>query len=243
MLAIHQPETAGATLEPETGRAPLRARRNGKEPSMHDPIALLTERLRSAGITDVVSIDPVTGGLAATAGIAWRAGGRIDLRQGVRRAAGRRFRDRGGGSRRLANTRGRRDARRALAGRDLLVLSASERQADSEVFWEQLAHALARLHTSTVPPAVPAGIATTGWAAVGRSTPGTRRRIRVLRTTPAAALARRTRVGGARRRGPVCAGEPVRTPARDSPDRPACLTHGDLWAQNVAERSRTGSPR
>ena len=37
--------------------------------------SLLLERLHGAGMTDVVAVEPVTGGLAAPAGIAHRADG------------------------------------------------------------------------------------------------------------------------------------------------------------------------
>jgi fructosamine-3-kinase len=39
-----------------------------------------------------------------------------------------------------------------LANRELLVLSALQARPRSETFWEQFAHALARLHTSTIDP-------------------------------------------------------------------------------------------
>lgn len=119
------------------------------------------------------------------------------------------------------------------AGRDLLVLSVLRPRPSSEAFWEQLAVALARLHTSTTH---------SRFGRHGDNWLGRRRQVnaweddgfeffarhRLLRwlDEPRVSAALDAADRSALER--LCALLPELLP-----DRPACLTHGDLWAQNV----------
>lgn len=200
---------------------------------MHDPIALLAERLCSAGINDVASIEPVTGGLAATAGIARRADGGSIFVKAFAEPLDDAFVTEAEGLDALRTLGGVVTPEVLLAGRDLLVLSVLRSRPDSEALWEQLAHALARLHTSTSHPRF--GWHRDNWL-------GRRRQVntwdhdgfqffaqhRLLRwldeSRVQAALSRADRSALEN----LCARLPELLP-----DKPACLTHGDLWAQNV----------
>jgi fructosamine-3-kinase len=200
---------------------------------MHDPIALLTERLRSAGITDVVSIDPVTGGLAATAGIARRADGGSIFVKAFAEPSDDAFVTEAEGLDTLRMLGGVVTPEVLLAGRDLLVLSVLRPRRDSEAFWEQLAHALARLHTTTFHP-------TFGWHRDNWL--GRRRQVntwghdgfeffaqhRLLRWLDEPRVEAALSPADRSALENLCARLPELLP-----DKPACLTHGDLWAQNV----------
>ncbi|WP_127504351.1 fructosamine kinase family protein [Actinoplanes solisilvae] len=194
---------------------------------------LLLDRLHQAGFRDVVTVEPAAGGLAALAGIATRrdappvfvkafadppdddvfaaeAEGLAALREGG-----------------LATP----DVFRA--GKDLLVLSVLQPRPSSEAFWEQFAHALARLHLSTVHPRF--GWHRDNWL-------GRRRQINTWNDDGFAFFAEHRllrwlgepRVDAALDAGDRAALERLchRLPEL-LPKRPASLTHGDLWTQNV----------
>lgn len=74
------------------------------------------------------------------------------------------------------------------ADRDALVLSVLRPRRDTEVFWEQLAQALARQHTATRHPRFGAPGQLAGASPTGQHLGG--RRVRVLRSAPSAAIAR-----------------------------------------------------
>jgi len=124
-----------------------------------------------------------------------------------------------------------------LATRDLLVLSVLRPRPARDVFWERLAHALARLHTSTVHERF--GWARDNWLGRCRQENAWTAdgyeffaRHRLLRWLPErrvrAALDERDRRALER----LCERLPDLLPPR-----PACLTHGDLWAQNILATS------
>jgi len=118
-------------------------------------------------------------------------------------------------------------------GEDLLVLSLLRPRPDGEPFWEQLAHDLARVHQATVTDRF-------GWPHdtwLG-SMPQHNTwhddgfaffaECRVLRWLPEPRVT--AKLDGTDRDAleRLCAALPELMPAR-----PACLTHGDLWKQNI----------
>ncbi|MET9591852.1 fructosamine kinase family protein [Streptomyces sp. NPDC006516] len=195
--------------------------------------SFLLERLHAAGLTDVVKVEPAAGGLAATAGLAQRGDGTSVFVKA--------FRDSPSDDAFAAEAEGLTVLREAgiatpeiiLADRDLLVLSVLRPRPGTQAFWEQLAHMLAHLHTTT-------RHARFGWHRdnwLGRRRQvntwdddgfeffaqhrllrwlGERRVQEALDTADRAALER------------LCDRLPELLPVR-----PACLTHGDLWALNV----------
>lgn len=201
---------------------------------MPDPTSLLRERLHAEGITDVISIEPATGGLAATSGLARRAdGASVFVKAFEEPPSDDVFVTEAEGLVVLRTLGGVETPDVLLAGRDLLVLSVLRPRPSSEAFWEQLAHTLAHLHTSTTYSGF--GWHRDNWL-------GRRRQVntwdedgfdffaqhRLLRwlnePRVQAALDAADRLALER----LCARLPELLPAR-----PACLTHGDLWAQNV----------
>jgi fructosamine-3-kinase len=200
-------------------------------------MAALRTSLERAGIGDVVAVEPVSGGLAAVAGIATRRDGPPvfvkafdDVLDGDVFAAE---------AEGLAALRGSGMATPdvIVADRELLVLSVLEPRPRSEAFWEEFAHALARLHTSTLHPRF--GWHRDNWL-------GRRRQVNTWDDDGFAFFAERRllrwlgepRVEAALDAGDRAALERLchRLPEL-LPERPACLTHGDLWTQNLLATS------
>ncbi|WP_246157909.1 fructosamine kinase family protein [Catellatospora sichuanensis] len=120
-----------------------------------------------------------------------------------------------------------------LANRELLVLSVLRPRPRSETFWERFAHELARLHMSTTHPRF--GWHRDNWL-------GRRRQANTWDDDGFTFFAQHRllrwlgepRVEAALDAGDRAALERLCHRLPDLlPDRPACLTHGDLWAQNV----------
>ncbi|GAB1333050.1 fructosamine kinase family protein [Streptomyces sennicomposti] len=196
--------------------------------------SFLRERLHAAGLTDVVAAEPVTGGLAATAGIARRGDGTLVFVKA--------FGDLPSDDAFAAEAEGLTVLREAggvvtpdivLADRDVLVLSVLRPRPRTTAFWEQLAHALAHVHTTTRHPRF--GWHRDNWLGRRRQVNtwnddgfeffaqhrllrwlGERRVQEALGAADRAALER------------LCDRLPELLPVRS-----ACLTHGDLWTQNV----------
>jgi fructosamine-3-kinase len=199
--------------------------------------AFLRASLDRSGIPDIVAVEPVSGGLAALAGIATRREAPPVFVKAfddvpdddvfAAEADG------------LAALRGSGIATPdvILASRELLVLSVLQARPRSETFWEQFAHALARLHTSTIHPRF--GWHRDNWL-------GRRRQINTWDDDGFAFFAEhrllrwlgQPRVEAALDAGDRAALERLchRLPEL-LPKRPACLTHGDLWTQNVLATS------
>ena len=193
----------------------------------------LLERLHRSGMRDVVAVEPVTGGLAALAGMA--------TRQDAPPVFVKAFADTPHDDVFTAEAEGLAALRESgiatpdviLANRELLVLSALHARPCSETFWEQFAHALARLHTSTIHPRF--GWHRDNWL-------GRRRQINTWNEDGFAFFAEHRllrwlgepRVEAALDAGDRAALERLcdRLPEL-LPDRAACLTHGDLWSQNL----------
>jgi fructosamine-3-kinase len=201
---------------------------------MTDPISLLSDRLHRAGIADIVSIEPATGGLAATSGLALRSdGSAIFAKAFADPPSDDAFTAEAEGLAALRNLGGVVTPDVLFTGRDLLVLSVLRARPDSETFWEQCAHALAHLHTSTTSSRF--GWHRDNWL-------GRRRQVntwevdgfeffaqhRLLRWLDEPRVHEALDAADRSALERLCARLPELLP-----DRPACLTHGDLWAQNV----------
>ncbi|MFI5936609.1 fructosamine kinase family protein [Actinoplanes sp. NPDC051494] len=194
----------------------------------------LLDGLHRAGMRDVVTVEPASGGLAALAGMA--------IRRDAPPVFVKAFADPPGDDVFAAEAEGLASLRELgdmttpdviLANRQLLVLSALRPRPRTEVYWEQFAHALARLHLSTIHPRF--GWHRDNWL-------GRRRQINTWDDDGFAFFAEHRllrwlgepRVEAALDAGDRAALEQLchRLPEL-LPERPACLTHGDLWAQNL----------
>ncbi|RKE23460.1 fructosamine kinase family protein [Streptomyces sp. TLI_171] len=200
---------------------------------MTDTASFLLQRLHAAGLTDVAAVEPATGGLAATAGLARRDDGTSVFVKA--------FDEPPSDDVFAAEAEGLTVLREAgvatpeivLADRDVLALTLLRPRPGTEAFWEQLAHALARLHTTTRYPRF--GWHRDNWL-------GRRRQVNTWDDDGFAFFAQHRllrwlgerRVQGALDAGDRAALERLcdRLPEL-LPVRPACLTHGDLWAMNV----------
>ncbi|MEV7786014.1 fructosamine kinase family protein [Streptomyces sp. NPDC088106] len=201
---------------------------------MTDPTtALLLRRLHTAGLSDVVAVEPATGGLAATAGLAHRGDGTSMFAKT--------FDEPSPGDAFAAEAEGLTVLRAAgvatpgiiLADRDLLVLSVLRPRPATEAFWERCAHAFARLHTTTRHSRF--GWHRDNWL-------GRRRQVntwnddgfeffaqhRLLRWLDEPRVMEALGPSDRAALERLCDRLPELLPVR-----PACLTHGDLWALNV----------
>lgn len=201
---------------------------------MADETSLLLERLHAAGLTDVAAVEPATGGLAATAGLARRGDGTpVFVKAFGEPPSDDAFAAEAEGLTVLREAGGFATPEIVLAARDLLVLSVLQPRPGTEAFWEQFAQALARLHTTTRHPRF--GWHRDNWL-------GRRRQVNTWADDGFEFFARhrllrwlgeprvREVLGAADRAAleRLCDRLPELLPAG-----PACLTHGDLWAMNV----------
>ncbi|MBL7252920.1 fructosamine kinase family protein [Paractinoplanes lichenicola] len=196
--------------------------------------ALLAERLSRAGIDDVVTVEPVSGGLAALAGRALRRNGPPVFVKAFAEATGTSaFVAEAEGLAALRELGGLATPDVLVANHEVLVLSLLRPRPATESFWEQLAHALAHLHTNTVHPRF-------GWHR--ENWLGRRRQVNTWSDDGFAFFAERRLLRWLTEPRVEAALEPADRLALERlcdrlpdllPDRPACLTHGDLWTQNV----------
>lgn len=196
--------------------------------------SLLRDRMHAAGLDDVVAVEPVEGGMAALAGLATRRSGPpLFVKSFVDMPAHDLFAAEAEGLEVLRERGGLATPEVVLATRDLLVLSVLGPRPEQTDFWERLAHALARLHTSSVHDQF--GWQRDNWLGRYRQHNAWRAdgyeffaEHRLLRWLPErrvqAALDQQDRRALER----FCDRLPELLPPR-----PACLTHGDLWAHNV----------
>ncbi|MEU8129800.1 fructosamine kinase family protein [Micromonospora sp. NPDC049049] len=194
----------------------------------------LLERLHLAGMREVVAVRPVTGGLAALAGIATRRDAPpVFVKAFADPPADDVFVAEAEGLTALRDLGGVATPEVILADRDVLVLSVLSERPRSGAFWEQFAHLLARLHLSTTHPRF--GWHHDNWL-------GRRRQVNTWNDDGFAFFAEHRllrwldepRVEAALDAEDRSALERLCDRLPDLlPERPACLTHGDLWAQNV----------
>jgi fructosamine-3-kinase len=196
--------------------------------------SLLLDRLHAAGLNDVTAVEPVEGGLAALAGVAARRDGPPLFVKSFADVPGEEvFAAEAEGLDVLRERGALATPEVVLVTRDLLVLSVLRERPATEIFWERLAHALARLHTSTAHDRfgwerdnwLGRYRQENAWTADGHEFFAQRRLLRWLpERRVRAALDERDRRALER----LCERLPDLLPSR-----PACLTHGDLWAHNV----------
>ncbi len=188
---------------------------------------LLFDRLRAAGV-DVAEVSPATGGLAATAGLARLADGTTLFVKAFDEPLTGAFETEAEGLAALRDHVATPEV--VLATPDLLVLSTLQPRPTTEDFWQQLAHALARLHTSTEHPRF--GWHRDNWL-------GRRQQVNTWNDNGYEFFAqnrllrwleepRVREVVDARALERLCDRLPELLP-----EKPAVLTHGDLWMQNV----------
>jgi fructosamine-3-kinase len=195
---------------------------------------LLLERLHAAGLSDVTAVEPVCGGMAALAGVASRRGGQsLFVKSFADMPADDLFAAEATGLEVLRSAGGLAAPEVVLATRDLLVLSMLRARPATEEFWERFAHALARLHTSTVHDRF--GWSRDNWLGSYRqentwTDDGYEffARRRLLRWLPEPRVQAALDEGDRRALESLCDRLPELLPPR-----PPCLTHGDMWAQNV----------
>ncbi|MFE7168733.1 fructosamine kinase family protein [Streptomyces sp. NPDC057616] len=201
---------------------------------MTDTTTFLLERLHAAGLTDVVDVEPATGGFAATAGLARRGDGTsVFVKAFGEPPSDDAFAAEAEGLTVLREAGGIATPEVILADRNLLVLSRLRPRPATEPFWEQLAHTLAHLHSTT-------RHARFGWHRDNWL--GRRRQVNTWHDDGFEFFARHRllrwlgehRVQAALDAADRTALERLcdRLPEL-LPERPACLTHGDLWALNV----------
>ncbi|GIH07746.1 fructosamine kinase [Rhizocola hellebori] len=183
---------------------------------------------------DIVLIEPATGGLAAVAGTATRRDeSSVFAKAFAEPPDDDVFAAEAEGLAALSELGGVATPEVILANRELLVLAVLRPRPRSEIFWEQLAHTLARLHLSTTHPRF--GWHRDNWL-------GRRRQANTWEDDGFTFFAQHRllrwlvepRVEAVLDAGDRVALERLCHRLPDLlPDRPACLTHGDLWAQNV----------
>ncbi|CAG6399040.1 fructosamine kinase family protein [Streptomyces cocklensis] len=201
---------------------------------MTDGAAFLLGQLHAAGLGDVVGVEPAVGGLAATAGLARRGDGTsVFVKAFGEPPSEGAFAAEAEGLTVLREAGGVATPEVVLADRDLLVLSVLRPRPATEVFWEQVAQVLARLHTTT-------RSARFGWHQDNWL--GRRRQVntwnddgfeffaqhRLLRWLDEPRVQQAVDAADRAALERLCDRLPELLPVR-----PACLTHGDLWAMNV----------
>ncbi|WP_327000380.1 fructosamine kinase family protein [Dactylosporangium sp. NBC_01737] len=194
----------------------------------------LLECLLRAGMHDVVSVEPATGGLAALAGTAARRDAPpVFVKAFTDPPADDVFAAEAEGLAALRELGGVATPEVIVADRELLVLSMLQPRPHSETFWEQFAHVLARLHTGTTHPRF--GWHRDNWL-------GRRRQINTWHDDGFAFFAQHRLLRWLGEPRVDAALDPADRAALERlcdrlpdllPVRPACLTHGDLWAQNI----------
>jgi fructosamine-3-kinase len=196
--------------------------------------SFLLDRLHAAGLSDVTAVEAVEGGMAALAGVAIRRSGPpLFVKSFAEVPAGDLFAAEAEGLDVLRERGALATPQVVLATEEVLVLSVLRARPPQEAFWERFAHALARMHTSTVHD-------TFGWQRdnwLGRCRQDNTwtsdgyeffARRRLLRWLPERRVRAALDEGDRRALERLCDRLPDLLPPR-----PACLTHGDLWAHNV----------
>jgi fructosamine-3-kinase len=202
---------------------------------------LLLDRLREAGLRDVTSVEAATGGVAAVAGTAHRSSGpTVFAKTFAEPPTADVFAAEADGLRALRDLGGAPTPDVLLTAPNLLVLQALRPRVDEVAFWERLAHVVAHLHTSTRGGRFGWERDTwlgrmrqdNTWEGDGHTFFAERR---LLRWLPEPRVRAALDAEDRRALERLCAALPELLP-----ERPSCLTHGDLWAQNVLATASGG---
>ncbi|MFI0901528.1 fructosamine kinase family protein [Streptomyces sp. NPDC020983] len=210
-------------------------------PATTDTASFLLQRLHAAGMSDVASVEPVSGGLAAVAGLARRGDGTVVFVKAFAEADAEDAFETEAEGLGVLRAAGMVTPEAVLATPDLLVLSVLRPRPADGAFWERFADTLAHLHTGTRQPRF--GWHRDNWL-------GRRRQVNTWEDDGFTFFAQHRLLRWL--------AEPRVREALDAADRaalerlcdrlpellpggPACLTHGDLWAQNVMA-APDGSP-
>jgi fructosamine-3-kinase len=193
---------------------------------------LLRERLAAAGLQPV-EVRPTDEGFAAVSGLVTLADTReVFAKTFAQRPDGDVFADEAEGIEALRGA-GLATPDVLHCGDDLLVLSLLQPRPDTEPFWEQLAHDLARMHQASVSDRF--GWPHDNWLGPMRQHNAWHQdgfaffaERRVLRWLPEPRVAAKLDAGERDALERLCAALPELMPKR-----PACLTHGDFWKQNI----------
>jgi fructosamine-3-kinase len=195
---------------------------------------LLLARLHAEGLTDVVAVTPSDEGMAARSGLARRASGEtVFVKSFDTPPADDLFALEAEGLRALRDLGGLATPDVRHVSPRLLVLAALAPRPDGEAFWERVAHDVARLHTSTVTDRFGWPHDTwlgpmrqhNAWSDDGFAFFAEHRLLRWLPEPRVRAKLDAADVAALER---LCDRLPELLPPM-----PACLTHGDLWMQNV----------
>jgi fructosamine-3-kinase len=196
--------------------------------------ALLRDRLHAAGLTDVTAVEPAEGGMAALAGVAARRGAApLFVKSFADVPSDDLFAAEAEGLQVLRERGGLETPQVVLATRDLLALSVLRPRPATEAFWEQFAHALARLHATTTHDRfgwhhdnwLGSHRQDNTWTEDGYEFFAQRR---LLRWLPEPRVQRALDAADRQALERLCDRLPDLLP-----EKPACLTHGDMWASNV----------
>ena len=112
---------------------------------------LLQQRLHAVGIDDVLEVNPSAEGMAAVAGLATRRSGtRVFVKTFAAPPADDLFAQEAEGLQALRQLGGLVTPDVVHVARNVLVLSVLQPRPQTPAFWERVAHALARMHMTTM---------------------------------------------------------------------------------------------
>lgn len=195
---------------------------------------LLLQRVRDAGMTDVVHVAVAAEGMAAVAGLVVRqSGARLFVKTFEPAPDDTLFALEAEGLQALRALGGLATPDVVHVAPEVLILSALQPRPQTSAFWERLAYQLAQMHAATVSDRY--GWAHDNWLGRSRQHNAWERdgfrffaQQRVLRWLPEPRV--RAKLDAADRRAleRLCDRLPELLPAQ-----PACLTHGDFWMQNI----------
>ena len=195
---------------------------------------LLLQRLHDVGFDDIVQLDISMEGMAAISGFATQRSGNVVFVKTFGEARGDDiFTLEAAGLHVLRQTGGFTTPDVVVVSPDVLVLSVLQPRPTTAAFWERVAHALARMHMSTLSERY--GWAHDNWLGRSRQHNGWDdngfrffAEQRVLRWLPEARVQVKLDREDRRALERLCDRLPDLLPVQR-----ACLTHGDFWVQNI----------
>ncbi|HEU4328732.1 MAG TPA: fructosamine kinase family protein [Roseiflexaceae bacterium] len=195
---------------------------------------LLLQRLHTAGLNDITDIRVPPEGMAALAGLATRrSGASVFVKTFQQPPADDLFVREAEGLGALREIGGLLTPDIVHVSAEVLVLSALQPRPATPAFWERVAHAVARMHLTTVSDRY--GWAHDNWLGSSRQLNRWERdgfrffaEQRVLRWLPELRVQAKLSAEDRRALERLCDRLPELLPVQ-----PACLTHGDFWVQNI----------